>query len=174
MAPLPIADHHDVPVSTVQVTRPELRRYQRAAKLTKPGELGLVALVVVVITSAQIEKAAAIEGSSLVRLRLYGPRGTPARPGGRRDAAAEADVLLDSILGGDRADIAADLFSRREDAGLCPGPEGITEAVHVGVGAHARVAKEVPGTTNRVPRFQNQEVYFWKSPSQSPGCADAG
>jgi hypothetical protein len=111
---------------------------------------------------------------TLVRLRLYGPRGTPTRPGGRRDAAAEADVPHDPVLGSGGTYVGADLLPRREDPGFRPRPEGITEAVHIGVGTHARVAKEVPGAANRVPRLQNQEIQFWKSLSQPAGCSDAG
>ena len=115
------ADHHDIPGSTVQVARPELRRNETAEKLTKPAELGLVARVVVVVTSAQIEKATAIASVALVRLRLYCPRGTPARPGGRRDAATEADVPLDSILGSGVTYVGADLFPDAKTPGFVQG-----------------------------------------------------
>src|SRR5712671_3360757 len=39
--------------------------------------------------------------------------------------------------------------------GLAPGPKLVSERVHIGIGAHSRIAKQVPGSAHRVSPFQN-------------------
>ena len=39
--------------------------------------------------------------------------------------------------------------------GLAPWPKLVSERVHIGIGAHSRIAKQVPGSAHRVSPFQN-------------------
>ena len=54
------ADHHHPPAGVLEVGRPELGMHEPAPELVQPGELRLVAAVVVVVAGAGVEEGAGV------------------------------------------------------------------------------------------------------------------
>src|SRR6185295_14412478 len=69
-----------------------------------------------------------------------------------------ADRFGDVVLGSRFADVAQDGGTVGDGLGVTPGTEAITERVHVGIGADARVAKEIPRPAHRFATFENDEA----------------
>src|SRR5713101_10138803 len=57
--------------------------------------------------------------------------------------------------------------------GLSPWPKLVTERVHIGIGAHTRIAKQVPGAAHRVSAFQNCKALRRALPLQVISSADS-
>ena len=92
----------------------------------------------------------------------------------RVDPVAEADVPVDAVLGDGLAQVGQD----RRPVGdrLVGGPrlEAVAERVHVAVGAHARVAEQVPRAADVVAPLEDHVRPVGALTSQVVGGADAG
>src|SRR5882757_3521475 len=58
--------------------------------------------------------------------------------------------------------------------GIVPWAERVAESRHVRVRANARIAKEIPGATDRVARFQDGERRSRPLPDKMAGRSDSG
>src|SRR5690606_11842046 len=123
-----------------------------------PRELGRVATVVAVVARAHHEEVAGERGRLAVSMGgRDGPRGALARPRGVRDLVPEADVLGDAVLAGGLLDVLADERAVGDGLRVLPGLELVPERVHVRVGAHARVAEQIPRATHALAALQQRE-----------------
>ena len=169
------ADDHHALAATVQILGPLLRMDDGAAEVSAAREFRGVAARVVVITAAH-EQHIAGQTRTLTRaaFHLDGPARVGAGPPRRPHALAEADVLIETALGGrflhigqDRRPI-GDRFRRQPGLGV------IAHGVHVAVRAYARIAEQIPGTTDNITTFENRKGLAWTLVLQLSGGADAG
>src|SRR5215510_11955794 len=68
------------------------------------------------------------------------------------------DRLVYVVLSGCLTDITQDRRTICHRFVVTPWPEAVTERVHVGIGAHARVAKEIPGAAHPLAPFEYDET----------------
>src|SRR3546814_4582679 len=68
----------------------------------------------------------------------------------------EADLRVDALGCGGVLDVLQDRRAVRERLLSVPRAERVAEREHVGVGAQARVAEQVPGATYRVTRLEDR------------------
>ena len=145
------SDDHDALAFVVERFRPELRVDDLALELGLTLPRGPVALAVIVITAAHVEEAAGEGGL------VGGDR--PARglavPRGVCHLVAEADVLVDAMLGRGFADVAADRRAVGDGLGRFPRLEAIAQRVHVGIRADAGITEQIPGAADGVAAFQD-------------------
>ena len=85
-----------------------------------------------------------------------------------------ANPLVDAVLPRRLLDVAEDRRPVGDRLRLRPGLERVAEGVHVGVGADPRVAEEVPGAADRVPRLEEGERLVRAVAPQVAAGADAG
>ncbi len=69
-----------------------------------------------------------------------------------------ANRLVNTELSGCIADVLKDSWAVGDSLWVTPGAESITERVHVGVGSHARVPKQVPRPAHHIPPFEDDET----------------
>jgi hypothetical protein len=86
----------------------------------------------------------------------------------------EADRLLDAVLASGVDDVAADRGPVGDRLRVGPRPEGVAEGEHVGVRPDARVAEQVPGAADRVPRLEDGEALVGALLAQVAGGTDTG
>ncbi len=169
------ADHHDPLADVVEVLRPVLGVDDPALEALAAGELRRVALVVAVIASAAVEEVAGqLDRLAAGALGDHGPARLPAAPLGAHHPVAEADVLLDAVLARGLVDVVADLAAVGDRVGVFPGAERVAEREHVGVGADAGVAEEVPGAADRRAGLEDRVALARTVAPQVAGGADAG
>src|SRR4051812_3243368 len=87
---------------------------------------------------------------------------------------AEADLVVDAVLGGGLLDVAEDRRTVGDGLRLLPGAEVVSQREHVGVGADPRIAEEVPGAAHRVPRLEEREALLGALRGQVAGGSDSG
>src|SRR5690348_8839300 len=68
---------------------------------------------------------------------------------------AEADLLINAVFRRRLADVLQDGWAIRDGFRLAPGAEAIAQRMHIGVGADAWIAEQVPRAANRVPAFED-------------------
>jgi hypothetical protein len=167
------ADDRDAPAAVVEVRRPVLRVDDAAAELRFARPRGAVPLVVAVVTAAEVEHAA---GEAPLGAGV-GHRQRPARlgrgPVGPQQAVAVADGRAEAMLAHGVLDVAADGFAVGQRPRTGPRAEGVAERVHVGVGAHAGVAEQVPGAPDPLAGLEQHEARAGAEPAQVHGGADA-
>jgi hypothetical protein len=83
-------------------------------------------------------------------------------------------VAIDAEFTRGLADVFQDARSIADVLDLFPRTEGISEREHVGVGAHARVAEEIPGAANLRTRFEDDVALARTARLQAISRADAG
>jgi hypothetical protein len=66
-----------------------------------------------------------------------------------------ADAAVDALVRGGGADVPQDRRAVRDRLVVVPGPERVAEREHVGVGADARVAEQVPGAADGAARLED-------------------
>ena len=86
----------------------------------------------------------------------------------------EADLLVDAVLGRGLADIVQDLRPVGDRLRLGPWLERIAEREHVGVGADAGIAEQVPGAADAVAALENGIALARAFVLQVKTRADAG
>src|SRR6478672_2496636 len=119
-----------------------------------------MAFVVAVVAGADVEKARAPSHRRAVvdALAVHRPQGVGARPLGAPDDVAEPDPADDAGLLGRGADVAKDRRPVGDRLRVGPRPEAIAERVHVGIGAHAGVAEQIPGAADRRALLDDRET----------------
>src|SRR4029077_5257607 len=103
-----------------------------------------------------------------------GPQRLLTRPLGGEDLVAEADVVLDPVLARGLLAVVADFLDGGGRVLVGPRLEGVAEGVHVGVGADAGIAEEVPGAADRLARLEDRVALAGAVPLQMGTGADAG
>ncbi len=83
-----------------------------------------------------------------------------------------ADRLVDAVLGGSLADVAEDRGAVGHRLVVTPRAEAIAERVHVGVGADAWIAKQIPGAAHRLAPFEDDETLLRALALQMAGPAN--
>ena len=108
------ADDDNAFALVVKVLRPELRVHNRPREVLDSGELRGVALVVVVVATAEMDKACGhLQAIARVdQLDLDQPTCGGGIPVGADQLVAEADLLVDAVLGRGLADVLASRVSR--------------------------------------------------------------
>ena len=84
-----------------------------------------------------------------------------------------ADRLIDSVLGGSLADVFEDGGRVGHGLVFTPRTEAIAERVHVGVGADAWIAKQIPRAAHRLAPFEDDETLLRALSLQMAGPADS-
>ena len=138
------------------------------------GELRLVAVLVVVVAAAAPEEAGG-DGHRLSGvLGLDGPARRVAVPRGADHPVVVADVGLHVVLAGGLAEVLQDPAAAAEGLLVGPGLEAVAHRVHVGVGADAGVAEEVPGAAADRAALQHGVRRAREGAGQVRGRADPG
>src|SRR5690242_17431991 len=86
---------------------------------------------------------------------------------------AKADLLVDAIFRRRLTDVFQDGWAIRDGFRLAPGAKAVAKGMHIGVGADARIAEQVPGAANRVPAFQDSIGLLRRARLQVIGRGDA-
>ena len=167
-------DHDDPLAGHVQPGWPMLRMDERAGKIRGTRIVGHVAVRVVVIAAAAVQKAATQLHGDTVPQHLDGPMLRVRRPVGANRAMAEAYPTIDAVGARRVAHIVEDRAPLRDRFRLPPGTETVAERVHVGVRTHAGIAEQVPGAADRLAPLQDQDARAGTVPLQVTGGADAG
>ena len=151
------ADDDDALAVVVDVVGPELRVHDLPAEALDARELRRVALVVAVVAGARVQEAAGQPDRLAGALDLDRPARVGRGPRGRHHAVTEPDVPVDPVLARRVADVIQD--RRAVDDRARPGPraERVAEREHVGVGAGAGEAEEVPRPADRLARLEDGE-----------------
>ncbi len=84
------------------------------------------------------------------------------------------DVLVDPALSCRVHDVSLDRRTVGQGLGTGPRTEVISEGVHVGIRADARIAKQIPGTAHRFAPFDNGDPLAWAFTAQMARCPDPG
>src|SRR5205085_10364023 len=107
-------------------------------------------------------------------LDLDGPLRVVGAPRRAHDLVVEADLLVDPEVAGGLADVVEDRRPVRDRLRLLPRTEGVAERVHVGVGADAGVAEQVPGAADRLARLEDRERLARTAHRQVTACTHTG
>src|SRR4029077_12971025 len=170
------ADHDDLLSSVVEIFRPMLRMDHASAEAFGAGKGGLVTCVVAVVASASVEKVAGVADglAGLITLRFDNPARVFGRPRRRERALPESDVAIDAEFTRSIAHILQNARPVADVLNLLPWAEGISERVHVGVGAHAGIAEQVPSAANLRSRFEDDVALAGTTRLETVSRADAG
>src|SRR3954454_13598796 len=153
-------DHHHALARIVEGLRPFLRMHDLAGKVGRARKLRRVAFLVFVIARAH-EQETAGEADSLSRALAYvafglnGPARLRRRPRRALDAMVEADLPVDAVVDRGLADVVQNPRPVGDRLRLGPRFERVAERVHVGVGADAGIAKQVPGAADAVAALED-------------------
>src|SRR6185312_4728178 len=111
---------------------------------------------------------------AVIALRRHGPARFLARPRRTDDTVAEADLAVDPALAGGGPHVGEDRLAVGDRLRRRPRPEAVAERVHVGVRADPRVAEEVPGAADRLPRLEDRVALAGAALLQVVRGADPG
>src|SRR5580693_6124544 len=115
-----------------------------------------VAFFIVIVAAAHVEEAAdKLRGVSIRARGFNGPSGFLRGPRRARDLMAETDFAVDAIFACRFAEIVEDVWAVGDRLRSAPGAETVAERIHIGIGAHSRIAEEVPRSTDRIAALQN-------------------
>ena len=158
----------------VEVFWPLLWVHDRTDKAFSPCELGIVTTFVAVVTTAHEQK---IAGEVLNRARLHilgrqRPRRRRRRPFGFLHLLTKTNVAIN-------AELSRSFLHVLENCGTIsnglignPRLERISEGVHVAIGTHTWIAKQIPGTAYRVTALKNQITAIRAHRLQVPAGTD--
>ena len=155
-----------------------LRMDERAREAIAAGKLRRVSRVVAVVAGAGAQEAGR-EADGLLASRRVAPErlDRPARVGARplraHDAMPEADPALEAGLARRVLDVGADRAAVRDRLRLRPGPERVAHGEHVGVGADAGIAEEIPRAADPLAAFEDREGLPRCVAREMPGGVDA-
>ena len=170
------ADHHHALAAIVEVFGPVLRMHDLACEFFHAGKVGRVAVGIVVIAGAA-EQEIAGEANRLALLAALG-LDRPQRIGGRPRRAchsvAKADLAVDAIGFRRFTNVAADRGAVGDRRIRQPWPKRIAEGEHVGIGADAGIAEQIPGAADGVAAFEDDERLARARRLQMIGGVDAG
>ena len=150
------ADHDDVLAGVIEIGGPELRVDDPPRKILRPGELGRVALGVIVIARAHEEEIAGHRDRPVGAFRRDRPARVVGRPRRRLDVVVVPDFLVDAVIRGGALEVAQDVRPVGDRLRLGPRPERVAERVHVGIRADAGIAKQVPRPAELRPPLKDR------------------
>ena len=169
------ADHDDALVGVDDILGPVLGMDDGALEPGDTWKGRRVALRVAVVAAAHEQEIAGDVGHLLGRaaLHLHRPSHLRRRPRRALDAMVEADLAVDAVLARGLAHVVQDGLAVGD--GLGPGPrlERVAEREHVGVRAHARIAKQVPRAADAVAGLENGKIPAGALLPQVTGRPDA-
>src|SRR5262245_29772264 len=84
----------------------------------------------------------------------------------------EADLALDAVLAGSRADILENGGTVGDGLGRHPRPERVAEREHIGIRAHAGIAEQGPGAADAVASLEDGDRLAGAFLSQVAGGTD--
>ena len=143
------ADHDHPLAGPVDVVGPLLGMHDATLEGLDAREMRRVTVFVVVVAGAHEEKVAAqLQGLGALAIDVDRPGAVERGPARAADTVAEADVPIDAELAHRLVQIGADGVGIADRLGGGPGFEAESEGIHVGVGADAGIAKQVPGPTD--------------------------
>src|ERR1700749_1996332 len=87
---------------------------------------------------------------------------------------AEADVVFDPVFARGLPYVVADLVAGGDRVLVGPGLERVAKGVHVGIGADAGIAEEVPSAADRLARLEDRVALAGAVALQVGAGADAG
>ncbi len=150
------ADHDDLLSRVIEILRPELRMDHGAGKCFHTGKFGRMPLVVVVVSGARVQEAAAQRARLSALIHCQRPARLGAGPLRRNDFGAVTNMLVDTVTPRGLGDVPQDRGPVGNGFGIAPGLEGISEGEHVRIRADPRIAKKIPGTAHRLARLDNR------------------
>ncbi len=170
------SDHDDARTLDVEVVGPLLRVEVRAGEPVHARELGQVALVVAVVAGAgddppasEVDDVAGGEPLDVERPARLGRRPLdPPHPVPEPHVAAQV-LLVDRVV-----EVVEDRVTVGDGVVFGPRLPRVRVRLHVGVGAHARIAEQVPRAADRVARLEHRERQRRELGLQVVGGADAG
>ena len=173
----PAADDDHLLSRVVEVLRPELRMNDLAIELAEV-EARIERLVVVVITGTQIEPV----GGQLFPFAIAGfdgylPVGGSAVEIGRNNLVSKPDMLCDAAFVGNALEVAQYDRAVGDRLFMTPRFEFESQRMHVAVGAHTRIAEQIPGAAKVLSPFENGEApvgHFHPHMRRHPDARDAG
>src|SRR5579872_1675167 len=171
------AANHDHPFSgIVQIFRPLLRMHDAPGEALNARPLWRIAMRVVIVAGTHEEEATGyLDGVVLwSALRLNGPHLRLGRPACASHAVVVADLLVNAADRCRLANIGEDGGAARDGFRILPGAEGIAQRIHVGVGADAGIAEQVPGSADLAPTFEDGIAFIGAARPQIVGSGDAG
>ena len=141
-----------------------------AFELGLAGPFRPVACGVIIIAAGEVQEGAG-EGALI---SLDRPTARLRRPAGRGDAGVEPDAVENAEFARRVLDILADIAAADDRLVLRPGAEREAQGIHVGVGADARIAEQVPGAADPLPRFEDREALAGAALLEAASDVDAG
>ena len=158
VAPLPMTTTL-LPVE-VEAFGPGLGVHDGAGEVGHAGEVGQVPVVVAVVPAAGEEEGGGELEVSLVSVRSAVMRQSESGvdQSGRGDPVVEADVGIDAGFPGGVLDVLQYRVAVSDRLLAIPGPERVTQGVHVRVGTDAGIAEEVPGPSDGVAGLEDRVV----------------
>ena len=150
-----------------------------AGEVGRAGKLRRVAFLVFVIARAHEQEIAGEAhdfGRALAHraLGLHRPARLRRRPRRAFDAMVEADVLVDAVVDSGLAHVVQNPRSVGDRLRLGPRFERIAERIHVGVGADAGIAKQIPGAADAITPLEDDVALARAFLLQVIARADAG
>ena len=168
------ANHHHPLAAVIQVLRPKLGVHPATLKAGLSIKYRLMRLGVTVITTAQVQEPGGhLLHSTLVQQKGDVPATLRGGPVGAQYFATELNLRRDASLVCRGLDVAQDRGAVRNRFAFGPGFEGIAQGVHVGVGAHTGVAKQIPGAAQSGSRLHQLPTCLRAVCLQMPCCANA-
>src|SRR5215469_14852770 len=160
----------------IEVVRPVLRMNEAAAVIRQAGVVGLVSGVVTIVAGASVEKIAGeVDGRGVFSgLDVEMPERIVRRPRSGEHAMMKANAAVNAELVCGFAKVLQDGGAVGDGVRGGPWAERVTEGVHVGVGADAGVAEEVPGAADRAASFEDNVGLAGTLRLQAIAGSDAG
>ena len=155
VAPLPITTT-SLP-GQVEVGGPVLRVDHLPGEVVGARELRRERLLVVVVAGRAPQHPGGHQHPLAVAVDLDRPGRGRRVPAGPDHAVPVADQLVDAVLAGDGAQVVEDRRPVGQRLGAGPGPPAEAEGEHVGVGADAGVAEQVPRAAAGLPRLEDRD-----------------
>ena len=151
------ADHHDTLAGVVEIIRPMLGVDHLALEAFNAFQLRGEALIVVEVAGGA-EQPFGQHRFALARVCAFDfnrPQGLRAGPRCLNHLVLQADMAIDSVLGGGLAQVRQDIGRPGNRLLVRPRLELVAVGVHVRVGADAGIAEQVPRAAGDSARFQD-------------------
>ena len=149
------ADDEHAPARDRHPVGPGLRVHDLTGEVVLAGEVDDVPRRVGEVAGGQVDEAGRVPHQAVPGAADDGPAAVGRAPLEPLDALAEVDALGDPVVVGGGPHVVADLLPRGDRRRPAPRPEREAQGVHVGVGADAGVAEQVPRAADRVARLEH-------------------
>src|SRR5690242_230295 len=154
-------DHNDAFISVFEIVGPLLRMHYRTAEAFDAWPLRRISALVVVVSSAEVEKVASEIDRRGPILYLHGQN--PAlglrRPGGTSHAVTISNGLIYTKLTRCLMDVTKNSRTISDRFRVAPRTEAIPERVHVGIRAHAWISKQIPRSAHHIAALEDEKGF---------------